>query len=70
MKTTQTFEVSGTSTAQAERAANDDRLIPAWQIEFVHCLRVQVRGESLHLGLRSAPAEHVRRDVTAVDVHV
>ena len=54
--------------AQAEAAADDDRPVAARQVELVHGLRVQVRGQTLRLGTLAAEGQHVGGDVAAVDV--
>jgi hypothetical protein len=54
--------------AEAEAAADDDRPIAPRQVELVHGLRVQVRGQTLRLGPLPAEGQHVGGDVAAVDV--
>jgi hypothetical protein len=64
----QSFPVVFAVAAQTEATADIHRAVPARQVELVHGLRVQPRGEAPARGGLATVREHVRRDVAAVDV--
>ena len=64
----QSLEVLVAIPSEAEASADENRLVPAGEIELVHRLRIQMRRESFHARPLATEGQHVRRDVTPCGV--